>query len=618
MTATPRDPAPTTSSATQSSTQSNAPSIPVDIPVKPIKRLRQQALQLAERGYAVVPVHVTWDGEDKTLRFPLGGWQDTATTDPEVILNWGLGKATHIGINTQASGIVVVDLDKKHGKNGLNAWADLLNQHPGTELGPEAATPSGGVHIPYRARPGMPTPNSQDDIAEGIDTRGVGGFLIAYDDHAAWPPVSTLPPVPEWVPRAVRASTKPTPEAGADGGHSDLAKLLAEGVDEGGRDKWLTKVAGHLAKSHRHFDGYLAVLQTVNSGRCRPALDDAQVEKVAKSIWSREKAKRPEDDELDLLTPEKLEGELLDTYGLDSIPDPRYVVKGWLDLDTISRLNGKPGHGKSFVAIDMAAHVGSGLEWQGHKIRQGTVVYVAAEGGSGIKKRVRAWEKHHRRRMENVLFLPRAIRTSLRADRDLVPSHEWRTLIEVCERIKPVLIVLDTQARITVGLEENSATDMGHFVEQIEFLRARTGACVMVIHHLGHNGDHGRGSSSVLGALGTEMKIDRGEGALELSNPKQKDNAAAEPLSFRLKAIPLWEDEDGERVTSCVIDRLDRERLEELRDRVMVETIRLIDEAKIPNDASYRKLQEWGRERDIKKGNAFWTAIAKARKARDE
>jgi hypothetical protein len=47
------------------------------------------------------------------------------------------------------------------------------------------------------------------------------------------------------------------------------------------------------------------------------------------------------------------------------------------------------------VTIDLAGHVGTGMKWHGHHVRQGTVVYLVAEGARGIRKRVRAWEKHY-------------------------------------------------------------------------------------------------------------------------------------------------------------------------------------------------------------------------------
>jgi hypothetical protein len=105
---------------------------------------------------------------------------------------------------------------------------------------------------------------------------------------------------------------------------------------------------------------------------------------------------------------DQLRAALLDSKSLDSLPDPQPVIDGVLYLDSLAWLHGKPGHGKSFVALDWAACVAAGLPWQGCETRQGTVLYVIAEGVSGLRQRVRAWEEHAGQHMD-VIFLPIAV-----------------------------------------------------------------------------------------------------------------------------------------------------------------------------------------------------------------
>ena len=51
--------------------------------------------------------------------------------------------------------------------------------------------------------------------------------------------------------------------------------------------------------------------------------------------------------------------------------------------------------GKTFIAIDVSFHIALGRPWTGRKTRQGCVVYVAAEGGRGVYKRLAALRKHY-------------------------------------------------------------------------------------------------------------------------------------------------------------------------------------------------------------------------------
>lgn len=245
-------------------------------------------------------------------------------------------------------------------------------------------------------------------------------------------------------------------------------------------------------------------------------------------------------------------GEMLDSADLDHIPAPEPVIRDVLYLDSVARIYGESGAFKSFITLDFAGCVGTGIDWHGHPVRQGLVVYIVAEGARGVRKRVRAWEQHHGRPMTGVKFLPRPVQSR---------SAEWDVLIAACERLQPTFIVVDTQARVTVGVEENSATEMGVFVDKVEKLRAASGACVLLVHHAGYNGGHGRGSTSVKGAMQTELSVSRkGKGARDtivtLSTGKQKDDEELADLQFKLRIVELAgeADEDGRPVTSVVLE----------------------------------------------------------------
>lgn len=249
---------------------------------------------------------------------------------------------------------------------------------------------------------------------------------------------------------------------------------------------------------------------------------------------------------------EALIGEMLDSADLDNIPAPEPVIRDVLFLDTIARVYGESGTFKSFITLDFAGCVGTGTPWHGHPVRQGLVVYIVAEGARGVRKRVRAWEQHHGRPMTGVKFLPRPVQSK---------SSEWDVLTAACERLQPTLIIVDTQARVTVGVEENSATEMGVFVDRVEKLRATCGACVLLVHHAGYNGGHGRGSTSVKGAMQTELSVSRrGKGARDtvvtLSTGKQKDDEELADVQFKLRIVELAgeADEEGRPVTSVVLE----------------------------------------------------------------
>lgn len=51
---------------------------------------------------------------------------------------------------------------------------------------------------------------------------------------------------------------------------------------------------------------------------------------------------------------DQLRAALLDSAGLDSLPEPEPLIDGWLYRDTLAWLHGKPSNGKSLLALDWA------------------------------------------------------------------------------------------------------------------------------------------------------------------------------------------------------------------------------------------------------------------------
>ncbi|WP_037616353.1 AAA family ATPase [Streptomyces aureus] len=288
--------------------------------------------------------------------------------------------------------------------------------------------------------------------------------------------------------------------------------------------------------------------------------------------------------------------ELLDTSALDDMPTLDPLVGDLLHLDTLARIIGPSGHMKSFVTIDLAAHVGTGMKWHGQYVRQGTVVYLVAEGARGIRQRVRAWEKHYGTRMDNVLFLPRPVQAR---------GPEWDVLIEAMRRLRPQLIVIDTQARVSVGVEENSNTELGIVIERMDDLRRATEACVLLIHHTGHVGEHGRGASAAKGALQSEMHVSKkGDNAsnitITMKVGKQKDNEEGADIEFGLKVVTLDGETkpDGRPVTSVVLESLDS-RPRSLTEGTPEWLVAVLDRAKVPVGWGSPRVIKWCAEYKI-------------------
>lgn len=183
--------------------------------------LGKAAVMLAELGYRVFPVRPG----GKAPATPHGCLD--ATCDIETIENWWTANpAYNIGVSTD--GLLVVDVDVKDGVTP--EWftpetADRLTSSAGAVV----RTPRTGWHLWYRQPDGVELRNTTGRIADGIDTRANGGYVVCYPSvtaTGAYTAVSELdrapedlPPVPQWLldelpdnkPAAPKPETNGTP-----------------------------------------------------------------------------------------------------------------------------------------------------------------------------------------------------------------------------------------------------------------------------------------------------------------------------------------------------------------------------------------------------------------------
>lgn len=260
---------------------------------------------------------------------------------------------------------------------------------------------------------------------------------------------------------------------------------------------------------------------------------------------------------------------IMDRAALRTISPPAHLIKGWLTAGMGHRMNGDPGSGKSLVVLDWAASIGCGVPWLGCDVRQGTVLYVVAEGVEGFaSKRVPAWEAHHGRDMEGVLVYPEPIQIVERRGGELKASPEWKTFLKVVQQIRPDLVIFDTQRRVMRDAEENSNTDLGKGIDCLEDMRRVTGSAYLLVHHTPKGGSGGVGGGAIWGAVNTEFGMTKKGRGVEnsrfvLVNTKEKDGEDGAEIQLRLRAYDVTpEDSDldpfmDDPVTSVVLVPVD-------------------------------------------------------------
>jgi len=220
--------------------------------------------------------------------------------------------------------------------------------------------------------------------------------------------------------------------------------------------------------------------------------------------------------------------EFLSIAGIKAMPDARWVVRDTIPEDGLGFIYGPPGHGKTFVALNLALSVAYGAMewWWGKKVdRRGLVVYVAREGLAGLKHRIEAWQRQHGVEHDNAAFV--LVRAGINFMNEADIGRLLRTIEAAAAALnaEPTLVFVDTVSRVMPGADENLQKEMTLFVAACDALRDRFKATVVGVHHAGKSGDM-RGSTVLKGAGDFVFKVER----LEEDNPKSSIGFFAEKV----------------------------------------------------------------------------------------
>jgi hypothetical protein len=231
-----------------------------------------------------------------------------------------------------------------------------------------------------------------------------------------------------------------------------------------------------------------------------------------------------------------------------------YLVKGLIPREGLVVVWGPPKCGKSFWTYDVAMHIALGWEYRGRRVDQGPVVYLACEGERGLGARTEAFRQSNlSETAEGVPFFLATTRL------DLAKEHEelTRDIQAQIGETAPVAVVIDTLNRSINGSESNDA-DMGAYVKGCDAVREAFGCSVIVIHHCGISNDRPRGHTSLTGAADAQIAVKRdSSGTIVTEVEHMKDGAEGEQTFSKLEVVEVDTDEDGDVITSCVIEPTD-------------------------------------------------------------
>ncbi len=258
--------------------------------------------------------------------------------------------------------------------------------------------------------------------------------------------------------------------------------------------------------------------------------------------WERTQAQRRTQAPEPAPPPEKPRFTLLSAAEIASQGPMEWKLKGLIPWLGVGQIYGPSMSGKSFLALDLAAHIAEGKAWFGYRVKRSPVIYLCLEGSEGFKKRIQAYGSWHKRSMPpDLKFI-------------IEPFSILTDAVRLAEAIpKGALVIIDTQNASAPFIDENSARDMGAVVEAAKTIARAIEGFSLLIAHCGKNTTNGpRGSSVQIPAWDSCFEVKRNGESRSWKVVKSKDGADNQEHNFALELVHLGEDADGDMITSCV------------------------------------------------------------------
>lgn len=546
---------------------------------------------------------------------------------------WRMYPQAHIAVYLSASGLVAIDIDPRNG--GTYTMEQIEAEHGALRSDVLAYTGGGGEHRVFSAPSdlgGLP-----GKLGPGIDVKLNGYIIVEPSGHISgrsytWegesdPLDGAVPsPLPDWL-RGFSAPISQAPTQGAivaPGTVIDLRSALAH-MRSDDRDLWIS--VGHALKGLGDTGRglWLEWSQTSDKYDARDAASrwesfqpthtgyQSVFAKAQTAGWVNTASATAARSQEAQAVPSGL---LLTIEELHARHQAQtWAVKSVIPQNALGMLFGASGTFKSFIALDYALHRCYGFPWLGRKTKQGAPIYIAAEGGAGLMKRIEAW--HKLRSMDwkacpmRVVIVPLSLMTQAGALRQAVQDAG----------VIPSDIVVDTMSQTFSG-EENSNTDVASFLRILGTeLRDPFGATVIVVHHSGHAAtERPRGGSAIMANVDFLFGVFRDEKEMiaTVCNIKQKDGDRWPDVAFILKSVGLGHDEDNEAITSLVAKHADQaaEVLETAQRTANGEIARFMQAVgngnpeKVVRDNFYQMMPD-AKSPEVRK-SAFWRAYKRA------
>lgn len=170
-------------------------------------------------------------------------------------------------------------------------------------------------------------------------------------------------------------------------------------------------------------------------------------------------------------------------------PPVPWIAEPLLARGAVTMLVGREGHGKSLLALALAAAIGHGTSVAGIACAPGRVLLIDAENGEAeIHRRVLGLGVK-----PETLVTVEAERFDLRED-----VRDVRTLLR---HVQPDVLVLDSLRSLAPGLDENDSGPVEAALGPLRGLSRKHQCATLIVHHAGKANNGYRGSTAIGAAV---------------------------------------------------------------------------------------------------------------------
>ncbi len=237
---------------------------------------------------------------------------------------------------------------------------------------------------------------------------------------------------------------------------------------------------------------------------------------------------------------------------LRDAPLPVWLVQGLITEQSLVLIYGASKSFKTFTSQDIALCIATGRDFHGKAVRQGVVVYVAAEGHQAeTYQRIRAWCIENGVSEDDLDSSFHLIITGAKLNND----EDRRELIQHLPAAVDI-VFFDTLQRNMTG-DESSTADASAVIRGVDEVRRVCQCAAVLVHHTGKSGDAERGSSVYRASADAIIKIKRErphKGVKRSSLTADAMRAGPDGWSMGFEVVPVVTDPDT--MTSTLVLRL--------------------------------------------------------------